>query len=294
MTPRLDTLARRALVLGAALALLAGAVAPHARAATKKSTKKKSAAIPEVPRPHDPDEVSFPSSDGVKLVATWKPSPSGAAAPAVLLLHAFSRERREMAGLAAELGARGFATLALDLRGHGESVWKGGTRLGLSPSLQTSPNGFPRDVEAAVAWLRSRSPRLAVVGFSLSGNVAAIATANGWAEAGVSVSASSEPLASLAGSRSSAPRGLLVLASEKDPGRAASARALDAAGRDPKSVAVYPGSAHALELLRTEPAAKPALFAWLEARVGPVTPPPSPVQTVTPPASPVPVEGGPS
>ena len=278
---------RRAATLGLALALLAGGSAFPAGAATKK--KKKKTPVPTAaPRPHDPDEVSFPSSDGVKLVATWKPSPGGAAAPSVLLLHPFSRERREMADLAVELGARGFATLALDLRGHGESLWKGGARVGLSPSMQTSPNAFPRDVEAACAWLRSRSPRVGVLGLSLSGNLAALATAAGWAEAGVSVSANAGQLAPLAGTRPASPRGLLVLASEKDPGRAASARTLDASGREPKSVVVYPGSAHALELFRTEPASKAAAFAWLEARLGPVTPPPAPVETVVPVATPAP------
>jgi len=49
----------------------------------------------------------------VKLVGTWKPSPAGSSAPAVLFLHAFSRERREVAELADELAARGFSTLAL-------------------------------------------------------------------------------------------------------------------------------------------------------------------------------------
>ena len=260
--------------------LLAVVASPGDAATKKKRTKKKAAPIPEVPRPHDPFAVSFPASDGVKLVSTWKPSPAGPSAPAVLLLHAFSRERRELGELADELGARGFSTLALDLRGHGESVWKGGVRIGLSPSLQTSPNGFPRDVEAACAWLRPRTSRLGIVGFSLSGNLAALATASGWAEAGVAVSANADRLARLAGTRPSVPHGLLVLASEQDPGRAESARELNAAGRDPKALVLYPGTAHALELLRAEPAAKAATFEWLEARLGPVAPPPAPVATI--------------
>ena len=165
----------------AVLAILAVGTSGPAEAAKKKKSAKKPAPIPEVPRPDDPFKVSFPSSDGVRLVATWKPSPAGSAAPAVLLLHAFSRERREVASLADELAARGFSTLALDLRGHGESVWKAGARIGLSPTLQTSPDGFPRDVQTACAWLRPRAARLGVCGLSLSGNLAALATASGWA-----------------------------------------------------------------------------------------------------------------
>lgn len=270
-----------ALLVLAALAV--AAAAPPAEAATKKKrTRKKAAAIPEVKRPHDANEVTFLSADGVRLYATWRPAAAGPSVPAVLLLHAFSRERRDVSDLADALAARGFSTLALDLRGHGESVWKGGVRVGLSPSLQTSPNAFPRDVEAAIAFLRTRASRIGVVGLSLSGNLAALATATGWAEAGVSVSANAERLPALAGSRPKEPRGLLVLASEADPGRAESARLLDAAGHDPKAIELFPGSAHALDLLRGEPAANAAALGWLDARLGPVPPPPAPVATAAP------------
>ena len=278
------TFPRPARLLASALAalLLASALAETAEAAPKRKrrTSRKAAPIPSVPRPHDPFEVTFPTADGVRLHATWKPSPAGAAAPAVLLVHAFSRERKDLAPLADELAARGFSTLAVDLRGHGESVWKGGARIGLSPSLQTSSSAFPRDVEAACAWLRSRASRVGIVGFSLSGNLAALATASGWADAGVAVSAYADRLPALAGSRPTAPRGLLVLASEADPGRAESARTLDAAGRDPKAVAVFPGAAHALDLLTFEPGAKKAAIEWLEARLAPI--PPFPDATAAP------------
>jgi len=272
----------RTITLPVVALLLAATLAETAEAATKRKrrTRRKPAPIPEVPRPHDPFEVTFTTPDGVRLHATWRPSPSGSAAPAVLLLHPFSRERREVADVAEDLAARGFSTLALDLRGHGESVRKGGARVSLSLALQTSPNGLPRDVESACAWLKTRSSRIGVLGFSLSGNLAALATAAGWAEAGVAVSPYAERLPALAGTRPKTPKGLLVLASEKDPGRADSARALDAEGREPKSVVIYPGAAHALDLLRSEAAAKAAAYAWLEARLGPVTPPPSPVATV--------------
>ena len=278
------TFPRPARLLASALAalFLASALVETAEAATKRKrrTRRKPAPIPAIPRPHDPFEVTIPTADGVRLHATWKPAPTGPTAPAVLLVHAFSRERRDLAELADELGSRGFSTLAVDLRGHGESVWKGGARIGLSPSLQTSPSAFPRDVEAACAWLKGRSSRIGVVGFSLSGNLAALATATGWAEAGVAVSAFADRLPALAGSRPTASRGLLVLASEADPGRAESARTLDAAGRDPKAVVVFPGAAHALDLLTFEPAAKKATIEWLEARLAPI--PPLPVATATP------------
>lgn len=283
--PRADARGR-AVVLLLVAAVLAFAVSPAEAAKKKRRPTRRSAAIPAVPRPHDPFEVTFSSPDGVKLFATWRPAPAAPAAPAVLLVHAFSRERRDFAELAGELGALGFSTLALDLRGHGESVRKGGAPISLGVSLQGSPNAFPRDVEAACAWLRGRASRVGVLGLSLSGNLAALATASGWAEAGVAVSANAERLEALAGTRPKAPRALLVLASEGDPGRAASARALDAAGREPKSIVLFPGTAHALDLLRQEPSAKDTAFGWLSARLGPVPPPP--VATAPPATVPTP------
>ena len=67
------TIRFRLLALVAAFAFLAATAAGPAEAATKKkrTVRKKPAAIPMVPRPHDPFEVSFTSSDGVRLVASW-------------------------------------------------------------------------------------------------------------------------------------------------------------------------------------------------------------------------------
>ncbi len=45
---------------------------------------------------------------------------------------------------------------------------------------------------------------------------------------------------------------------------------------------LYPCTAHAVELFRSEPAAQAAAIAWLEARLGPVPPPPAPTPAPTP------------
>ena len=274
--------------------LLAGssAISADATTPTKKGKRRRPhrtfTAPPAVPRPPDPFRVTLATADGVELVGSFRPVPGQADAPAVLLLHAFSRDRREFEERAGDLTARGLATLALDLRGHGESIRRrDGRKVPLVPSLQSDPNAFPRDVEAACAWLRQRSPRVGVLGLSLSGDLAVLATASGWADAAVAVSANADQLPALAGSRPTVPRATLVLASESDPGRAESARALDRAGLSPKSLSLYPGAAHALDLLVQRPEAWKAAVGWLGELLGAV-PPPVPVVPV-----PSPTPGGP-
>lgn len=282
MTPRRPPGFVRAVALCAA-ACLALTAASGGEAATKKkgkksSSTKKGSPPPSVPRPADPARVTFASSDGVQLAATWKEVAGQPGAPAVLVLHDFSRERREWAPFTDELNARGLATLALDLRGHGESTRKaGGAVVNPSPKMLRDPNGFPRDVAAACAWLRARGVKVGVLGVSAGANLAVIAAARGQADAAVAVSANAEPLVELAGGIAPAPRATLVLASADDPGREASARAIDASGSEPKKLVVYPGAAHNLVLLRDRPEAWKSAIEWLEKRLGAVAP-----QTVGP------------
>lgn len=269
---------RAAVALAVAVLLL---VAAPGAAAGKKRRKARRPEPTAVPRPPDPTRVTIPTADGVALAASWRPLPGVEGAPAVLLVHDFSRDRREWDALVPELTDRGFSTLAIDLRGHGESTKRNGQAVTLGPSLLREPNAFPRDVQAACVWLERRSSAVGIAGVSLGGQLAVIATASGWAEAGVAISANGDRLPQIAGARPTAGRNLLVLAAEQDPGRAASGRALYAAATGEKKLALYPGAAHNLGLFVEHPAAKDSALDWLAAlldakAVVPPTPVPEP------------------
>ena len=260
----------RAAAVTAAAAMFLALLAADPLAAAKKSSARK----PEptaVPRPADPNRVTLQTADGVVLAGTWRPVPGMPQAPAVLLIHDFSRERREWDLLQHDFLVHGLATLAVDLRGHGESVRKGGEVLRPSLRYLRDPRGFPRDVRAALDWLRERSPSVGAVGLSTGANLAVLAAANGWADAAVAVSANTGTLRDLAGGLPTRPRQLLVLASLQDPGREASARALDAEGEGPKKLALFPGSAHNLYLLTENLEARREALDWLAARLGAVS-----------------------
>jgi alpha-beta hydrolase superfamily lysophospholipase len=248
----------------ATLAAVAFLAAPPASAAKKK---RKAPTPTAVPRPPDPARVTITTADGVALAASWRPASGGEKAPAVLLVHDFSRERRELEPLAQQLGQAGYATLSIDLRAHGESTKKSGAVLPISPRLLSDPNGFPRDVEAAAAWMKARASKTAALGFSVGGYLALLAASRGQVDTAVAISVNEPKVAGLAGPVAPVPRSLLLLACEADPGRADSARRLEAAARAPKRALLLPGAAHNLAVLREHPEAMPAVVDWLAERL---------------------------
>jgi pimeloyl-ACP methyl ester carboxylesterase len=252
---------RRAIALIAALSFLAAGTAGAA-----KKRKKQPEPTP-VPRPADPYRVTIPTADGVALAASFRPVEGNPKAPGVLLINDFSRERREWEPFAEELRALGFATLSFDLRAHGESTKKAGATLKISPSLLRDPNGFPRDVEAAAAWLRTKAPRTAAVGLSVGGYLALLASSSRQVDAAIAISVNEPRVLPLAGGKNVTPRAALLLACETDPGRADSARHLLAAVEEPKRLLLFAGGAHNLAVFREHPEAKRAAIAWLAERL---------------------------
>jgi pimeloyl-ACP methyl ester carboxylesterase len=97
----------------------------------------------------------FAMPDGVELVADTWGAPDR---PPVLLLHGGGQTRHAWKRTAQELAERGFHTLAMDLRGHGESGW--------SPDGNYAIDRYAADVRT-VAGTFARKPIL--VGASLGG-----------------------------------------------------------------------------------------------------------------------------
>jgi len=96
------------------LALVVGSIGGAASVYGQAADDKK-----KIPPPED---ISVTTTDGVKLVATYLPSSAGKDAAAVILLHMFKGNRRDMASLGTSLQAKGFAVIMPDLRGHGDST----------------------------------------------------------------------------------------------------------------------------------------------------------------------------
>jgi len=114
--------------------------------------------VPPVPLPAR--SLQLRASDGVTLAATYWPGVR-ADAPAVLLLHGVDGSRAAVARNAAWLAQQGYATMAIDFRGHGQS--------------ETVDRSFGwnegRDAHAAFAWLKRQQhgAPIAVIGYSMGG-----------------------------------------------------------------------------------------------------------------------------
>ena len=104
--------------------------------------------------------VSFKTEDGFTIKGTLTiPGNGPKRHPVVILAPQFHQTRDSFAPLAERLNARGIATLALDLRGEGESTDRNGAAVAVSDDFMASAKaaGFdkiPSDLAQAAAWLR--------------------------------------------------------------------------------------------------------------------------------------------
>jgi uncharacterized protein len=113
-------------------------------------------------------DLPLVTEDGVNLAAWFIP---GSRADTLILVHGLGSNRGEMLPLAADLHARGYGLLLLDLRAHGDSQGDVST-LGVKEV---------RDVRAALAYLSIQpdvdARRIGIYGASLGGAVALQAAA---------------------------------------------------------------------------------------------------------------------
>ncbi len=126
------------------------------------------------------ERVVIPTEDGVEIVGAWLPvtAPRGVA----LLLHMMPATKESFLPLQKQLADAQIASLAIDLRGHGEST-KGreGVRLGYQDFADSGHQESARDVAAAAAWVLKQTglhhDHLVFCGASIGANLALAYTA---------------------------------------------------------------------------------------------------------------------
>src|SRR5215468_9157920 len=111
-------------------------------------------------------DVEFESGSGSKLRGWLIPGRKGGGA--VVLMHGFRGDRRQMLGRASFLNEAGYSVLLFDFQAHGESPGKQIT-IGYLES---------RDAQAAVDFMKKNSPgeKLGVIGLSMGGAAAVLAS----------------------------------------------------------------------------------------------------------------------
>ena len=243
---------------------------------------------PELPqgpgRAYPISAVSFSSIDSVEVSALFGTAQADELLPVVILLHDLGGNKSDWlndTGTYVALLERGYAVLAIDMRGHGQTPLPDARRVLELIDLELS--FF--DVHAALVWLQSQSKvdvsRIAVVGTGSGGNVAYVSSGRmpELIKTGVSLSpglwgaASLEPLVIGAGLEPFAPRSMLFMAGDQDQIQAGDvilsyaefARSLEAQTAEPKDVRVFPDSAdHGFVLLDNVAEAQDLFFLWLE------------------------------
>lgn len=160
---------------------------PPAPAAPRESAPPEVVAPPEAVEAPAPEvlpelrTVRFVTEDGVTIVGDLQAA-ANPSAPAVILVHQLGSTRAEWTALRARLhAAPSITTLAIDMRGHGESTESVGGPLEFHAFDQAAWAATANDVVAAVAFLFGTesgvSPtRIAAVGASI-GSTAVIAAA---------------------------------------------------------------------------------------------------------------------
>ncbi len=215
------------------------------------------------------ETITVETMDGKQIAGTLAAPAAGTCLPAVLLVHQYLSDRTEWDALQGTLVEAGYVTLAIDLRGHGESDPQDGDISG----LLTDPLQAPLDVAAGLGLL-SQAPqvdpgRIGVVGASVGANLSVVAMHRGETNVAVALSPRTDPILALAEvSDAVAVDNLYCLAGENDGGgdQAASCTALaDQATGSGNAVIIPSSSAHGTALLERSPELVSDILEWLAA-----------------------------
>lgn len=180
-------------------------------------------------------------------------------APAVILVHMLNRSRREWDSFASRLASEGIGALAIDLRGHGESI---GDAAGDFAAML-------KDVEAGRHHLAVRSDvvhsRIGLAGASLGANLAVLAAADDSSVVSIALLSPSLDYRGLrieAAMRKYGNRPALLALSDDDAYAMRSAKDLQKAGPGIRELLVLNEAGHGTTMLSRSPDLSSALVDW--------------------------------
>ncbi|MFZ3168066.1 MAG: alpha/beta fold hydrolase [Candidatus Methanoperedens sp.] len=120
------------------------------------------------------EEITFVTEDGVKISGNYF-KPKKEHAPVFLLLHMMPSTKESWNEFAAHLQEKGFAALAIDLRGHGKSTDKNGMKLDYKEFKDHEHRESMKDIAAAKEFLKDQGvdvSGMAIAGASIGANFA--------------------------------------------------------------------------------------------------------------------------
>jgi dienelactone hydrolase len=206
-------------------------------------------------------------------VAAWYWPPSLKLAPGVLLLHQRGKDKSSWGRFPELLTKQGYAVLAIDLRGHGETTGPDGKRGSVNALTDADYMAMLNDVSAADDFLHKQkgvdADRIGIIGASIGANLAIMYLAG---DRHVRTAVCLSPGLDFRGLKPMEymkkvdKRPLYLIASKGDEYSAKTADELSRAGTPdgPKSLRLFQGNEHGTDLLRAnEGLAQTIASGWL-------------------------------
>jgi len=97
------------------------------------------------------ERIKFLTKDGVEIYGLYAEAESKNA-PAVLLLHMMPAVKESWKEFQEKLREAGFQSLAIDMRGHGESIWKNGERIDYKNFTDAEQQEKKRNIVGKPGW----------------------------------------------------------------------------------------------------------------------------------------------
>ena len=217
-----------------------------------------------------PFPFSAKAEDGLVLKGTlYLPDGVKEARPVVILLPQMASDRKSWGDFPKKLSAAGYAVLALDQRGHGESVWQGKKKRTFLKFTNFDFGRMVTDLDTVLAGLSKQkkvdATRVAVYGASIGANVALVYGANHpdvKAVALLSPGMDYKGITTSEAAISYGNRPALIAAAEKDGYSALSSRKLAEKLGTSAALKIYEGKEHGTGLFAEQKDFGMFLFDW--------------------------------
>ncbi|MEO1271614.1 MAG: alpha/beta fold hydrolase, partial [Myxococcota bacterium] len=214
------------------------------------------------------EALNLTTADGKNLAATFTHPGTNTPVPGILLLHQFNADSSQWGDFDDTLVDAGFAVLALDLRGHGDSD----DHDGMFTGLLSDPDQLPLDLEAgleALAGAQGVDPaRIATLGTSVGANLAVLAGVKGLGvRAMVSLSPRLSAIEALAGDAERMELGALFCVAGENDGGGAQADTCETLTMEasPGQLTILEGTvAHGRTIVDDFPEVREAIVLWLD------------------------------
>lgn len=220
------------------------------------------------------ERITLTTEDGVKIIGDALPGRSKVPR-GLLFLHMMPADRTSWREIMERLVLRGFTCLAIDLRGHGESVEKGNQTLNYKDFSDFEHQASRRDVDEGLKWLEKDQgiapDRIGLVGASIGANLAIDALAR---DARLPTAVALSPGLDYRGVKTEVPvrnlqphQSLFLAASEEDEESFASCERLCKIAHIDCHFERDAGAGHGTTMLERVPKLKDIVINWLERKI---------------------------